>query len=88
MKKILKNTLYIVLAVVLFQSCVEPTKYRLTMIMDTGTGWNEAHTFVKCDSVQFIDKHTANIWIDGTKQKLIAEELRVYTNHTFIGNNR
>ncbi len=62
MKKILRNTLYIVLAVVLLQSCTNPTEKPFIII--------NKHRWVDHDSYKYIDKNgIASEWFEDDRNK-------------------
>ena len=78
----LRHFLYALLVAVFIISCNNSkTKRRpLTLVSENGDYWGWSASHIDCDSVQFISEQAAWIWRDGTKMKIIAQKVRVYSN--------
>jgi len=80
LKSITRYTLYTLLALV-FTSCTYQKNEREMFVWlkyDSGLGYSE--TKVYCDSVQMISISEAYIFIDGVKQRVLAERVRPCSN--------
>lgn len=77
----LLNLLYLVLVAVIFIGC-ESRKITkpLTLVSTNGSGWSMTSSYLRCDSVQMVSTTEAYVWIDGSKMKVVAENVRVYSN--------
>jgi len=55
--------------------------FPLTFVSENSNSWGSTSTsYVGCDSVQFISSKEAFVWRNGTKMKIIADKVRVYSN--------
>jgi len=59
---------------------IEFKQYPFIVYQDNGTGFASSTTLLKCDSFQFISGSEIYVYIDGTKMKVIADQIRVRTN--------
>ncbi len=80
----MKRIYYLIIATVLF-SCnqnkeIKYKHYPFTIIQRNGSGFSRSYAYLECDSFQFESRTIINAWIDGTKMKIIADDLRVRTN--------
>lgn len=79
--------IYTVLVAVLFVSCNEKSEqkanrsYKLVVTAHNGNGWNRSWHSIKCDSVNMITIKKAEIFIDGTKMIIEADDrITVHSN--------
>jgi len=89
MKKILT---LLILSVFILQSCdfeieeqieeVLPTS-PITVITENGDGWTWYRSHIDVDSVQMISLKEADIYINGTKQKIFADQISITTNKKY-----
>ena len=64
----------IILLLLNMTSCSYDLEMRVAMRNNNSRNFS----IIKCDSVQMISKSEAEIYINGTKTKIFADEIRVY----------
>ena len=77
MKLNLTNKLIIVLLSisVIFIIYIESIEKNYTVIVETGKGIWKTYDYIPCDSVNFITKKEVNFWNDGSKTRLLSENI-------------
>lgn len=55
----------------------------ITVITENGDGWSWYRTHIDVDSVQMISLKEADIYINGTKQKIFADQITIKTNEKY-----
>lgn len=78
---------YTVLVAVLFVSCNEKTEqktnccYKFVVTLYNGSGWNRSWHKIECDSVNMLGTKKAEVFIDGTKMIIEADDrITVHSN--------
>ena len=72
--------LYILLALVFLASCTQRSEREMYVWLKYDAGVEYITTKVYCDSVQMVSISEAYIFIDGVKQRIIAERVRPCSN--------
>jgi hypothetical protein len=77
MKLNFTNKLIIVLLSisVIFIIYIESIEKNYTVIVETGKGIWKTYDYIPCDSVNFITKKEVNFWNDGSKTRLLSENI-------------
>jgi len=77
MKLNFTNKLIIVLLSisVIFIIYIEYIEKNYTVIVETGKGIWKTYDYIPCDSVNFITKKEVNFWNDGSKTRLLSENI-------------
>lgn len=74
----------LLLVSILFLSCgnkEEGCKYKLVATLDNGSGWSKSWHSLECDSINMLSTKKAEIFIDGTKMIIEADNrITVHTN--------
>lgn len=74
----------LLLVAVLFSSCSykkEDCKHKLVVTSYNGSGWYRSSHSIKCDSVNMLGTKKAEIFIDGTKMIIEADDkITVHSN--------
>lgn len=76
LRNLVAIVVYTVLITVLFTSCNEKTdcNYKLVATSYNGSGWNRSRHPIECDSVNMITIKKAEVFINGTKMIIKAED--------------
>ena len=79
--KTLKSyTLYTLLALVFLTGCYQKSDRKMYVWLKYDSGLNYSSTKIYCDSVQMVSISEAYIFIDGVKQRVLAERVRPCSN--------
>ena len=79
--KTLKSyTLYTLLALVFLASCSQRSEREMYVWLKYDAGVEYSSTKIYCDSVQMVTKSEAYIFIDGVKQRIVADRVRPCSN--------
>jgi hypothetical protein len=79
-KTLTRYALYMVLALVLLTGCYQRNDRKMYVWLKYDSGLNYSSTKVYCDSVQMVSISEAYIFIDGVKQRVLAERVRPCSN--------
>ena len=80
LKTITRYTLYTLLALVFLTGCYQKSDRKMYVWLKYDSGLNYSSTKIYCDSVQMVSISEAYIFIDGVKQRVLAERVRPCSN--------
>lgn len=79
-KTLISYTLYTLLALVFLAGCYQKSDRKMYVWLKYDSGLNYSSTKIYCDSVQMVSISEAYIFIDGVKQRVLAERVRPCSN--------
>lgn len=80
LKTLKSYTLYTLLALVFLASCRQASERKMFVWLKYDNGLDYSETKIYCDSVQMVTKSEAYIFIDGVKQRIVADRVRPCSN--------
>ena len=76
----LSYAFYTLLALVFMTGCVQKSEREMYVWLKYDSGLHYSSTKIYCDSVQMVSISEAYIFIDGVKQRVLAERVRPCSN--------